>query len=53
MPKKSEVKISKEKYYDEVSSYDKMYNCPNCHNGLIRGDDNYCPECGVKIIWKD
>ncbi|MGA2774991.1 MAG: hypothetical protein ABSE81_02885 [Candidatus Omnitrophota bacterium] len=30
----------------------KVYRCPNCHN-IVKEDENPCPNCKAKLIWKD
>jgi len=43
-----EVKVNKST--GDVNVFPEMtYDCPKCGEGGVRGDDNYCSHCGVKI----
>ncbi len=35
----------------DMDNYVNTYNCPNCSSTIYR--DNYCSECGTKLIWND
>jgi predicted RNA-binding Zn-ribbon protein involved in translation (DUF1610 family) len=44
--------ITNEQYYDTDEMYVDIYKCPYCRNANIIADSNYCPYCGIKLIWK-
>jgi len=35
--------------HDEYTG--KFYECPQCEEYVVYEDTNYCPHCGVKIVW--
>ena len=45
------VRITKEQYngWDEI--YTQFFVCPYCIDDTIIRDFNYCPNCGIKLIW--
>jgi uncharacterized Zn finger protein (UPF0148 family) len=42
---KSENLIGEEEWYGEV------FKCPACKSKHLKNGDNYCPNCGNKLIW--
>lgn len=46
-----EIKESDEVGMDE--RYGMYYKCPNCQEENIALGYNYCPDCGIRLDWKD
>ena len=41
-------------HFDEMEEvYEPWYNCPSCkQQGCLVYWFEYCPHCGVKLVWK-
>jgi len=50
---KKEVVITKEDSIWKDEMYCEWFSCPECGDTYIARCFNYCPNCGLKIIFKD
>lgn len=41
------------KYGNDVLSNERMVICSNCLKGIFWGKQNYCPNCGARMVTDD
>lgn len=49
MPK--EVIITNKEHEGKWEMYSDFYTCPECGGVHIFAHDNYCSNCGAKLVW--
>ena len=46
-----EIEITMQHYNSWDPECGIEFTCTNCWKVCLRGGDNYCPQCGVKLKW--
>ena len=39
--------------YIERIKLQKLYVCNHCNNDKLKGNENFCPDCGYDLDWND
>ena len=49
----SEVTMTADTPHEMDEWWCDWWECPACHKASIATGFNYCPECGVKLVWAE
>jgi len=47
------VTMSENDYYCKDELYCGFYKCPKCGSTYVMKKFNFCPDCGIRLVWSD